>query len=251
MRYYVTADIHGFYTPFRRALEEAGYYEDEGERKLIICGDLFDRGPETLKLQEFVLDLLRKNEVILIRGNHEDLFCELATTDRGLPYRHHVHNGTYQTALDLTGYDIAMAGIRNLDFAAAARKTPYYTEIIPAMVDCFETEHYIFVHGWIPCSPQGQDRFDRYEDWRNCDGEKWASARWYNGMDAAAAGVTVEGKTIVCGHWHCSYGHSRYEKKGSEFEADADFSPYRAPGIIALDACTAHSHKVNVIILED
>lgn len=251
MRYYVTADIHGFYTPFRDALEEAGYFEDGGEKMLIICGDLFDRGTEAEKTQAFVLDLLRRNEAILIKGNHEDLFCEMVTVDKGLPYNHHVHNGTYQTALDLTGYDIAMAGIRNYDFAEAARKTPFYTEIIPAMRDFYETEHYIFVHGWIPCSPQGRYRFDSYEDWRNCNEQAWASARWYNGMDAAAAGVTADDKTIVCGHWHSSYGHSHYEKKCTEFAEDADFSPYYAPGIIALDACTAHSHKVNVIILED
>ena len=63
--------------------------------------------------------------------------------------------------------------------------------------------------------------------------------------------VTVDGKTVVCGHWHCSYGHSRYEQKCSEFGPDADSTPYRAPGIIALDAYTAHSGKVNVIVLED
>ena len=42
-----------------------------------------------------------------------------------------------------------------------------------------------------------------------------------------------------------------YENKGSEFGPDADFSPYYGPGMIALDACTAFSRKVNVIILDD
>lgn len=221
------------------------------EKKLVICGDLFDRGRETLKVQEFVLNLLHRDEVLLIRGNHEDLFCDLVTTDRGLARGHHVHNGTYQTALDLTGYDIAMAGIRHYDFAEAARDTPYYSEIMPTMLDYYETSHYIFVHGWIPCSPNGRAHFDGYTDWRNCDAREWAAARWYNGMDAAHSGVIAAGKTIVCGHWHTSYGHSHYEQKCSEFGPDADFLPYYAPGIIALDACTAHSGRVNVITLED
>ena len=43
MKYYVTADIHGFLTLFQGALKESGYYEDNGEKKIIICGDLFDR----------------------------------------------------------------------------------------------------------------------------------------------------------------------------------------------------------------
>ena len=66
-----------------------------------------------------------------------------------------------------------------------------------------------------------------------------------------AAQTCKEEKTILCGHWHCSYGHAVYEHKGSEFGSDADFSPYYGPGIIALDACTAHSRKVNVIVIED
>ena len=49
-------------------------------------------------------------------------------------------------------------------------------------------------------------------------------ARWINGMDAAQA--CTEEKTILCGHWHCSYGHATYEHKGSEFGPDADFRPY-------------------------
>ena len=251
MRYYVTADIHGFFTPFRDALEAAGYYQDDGEKKIVICGDLFDRGAEAKKMQDFAQEMLNSNQIILIRGNHEDLFCELVTKDKGLPYNHHVHNGTYQTALDLTDYDIGMAGVRHFDFAEAARNTPYYREIIPTMLDYYETEHYVFVHGWIPCYPEGRFRFGMSDDWRNSNLPQWTAALWVNGIDAVNAGVIVENKTVVCGHWHCSYGHSRYEQKCSEFGPDADFTPYYAPGIIALDACTAHSGKVNVIVLED
>ena len=61
----------------------------------------------------------------------------------------------------------------------------------------------------------------------------------------------AEHKTIVCGHWHTSYGHSKYEHKGTEFGEDADFSPYYGPGIIAIDACTAFSGKVNCLVIED
>ena len=46
MKYYVTADIHGFLSLFQEALKESGYYEDNSEKKIIICGDLFDRGEE-------------------------------------------------------------------------------------------------------------------------------------------------------------------------------------------------------------
>ena len=139
MKYYVTADIHGFYSEFEKALRESGYYDELDPHKLIILGDLFDRGQEAKKLQQFVMD--NRDDLILIRGNHEDLFVEMVTDDEGLPYSHHVSNGTYQTALQLTGWDPTMARIRNYDFADAAKQTPYYREIIPSMLNYYETEH--------------------------------------------------------------------------------------------------------------
>ena len=44
---------------------------------------------------------------------------------------------------------------------------------------------------------------------------------------------------------------AEYEGKSSEFGPDADFSPYYGPGVIALDACTAHSGRINILTLED
>ena len=83
-------------------------------------------------------------------------------------------------------------------------------------------------------------------DWREAGPQAWREARWINGMDAAQS--CREEKTILCGHYHCSYGHAVYEQKCPEAGPGADFSPYYAPGIIALDACTAYSGRVNVVI---
>ena len=249
MKYYVAADVHGFYTILHDTLEREGCFSDPEPHRLILLGDCFDRGCEVEEMQRFLLELLEKDELILIRGNHEDLFVDLVTVDRGLPVRHHVSNGTYGTALQLTGFSAAEARRHNRAFAAAARQTPYYKRIIPAAVDYFETEHYVFTHGWIPCFETGEGcEYD--PDWRNADAERWRDARWIHGMEAAQT-CREEGKTILCGHWHCSYGHAVLEKAGPEFGPGADFSPYRAPGVIALDACTALSGMINVITLED
>ena len=61
MRYYVTADVHGFYTPLHIALTEAGFFTDPEPNRLIVLGDLFDRGAEALKMQEFALSLMKDN----------------------------------------------------------------------------------------------------------------------------------------------------------------------------------------------
>lgn len=77
MRYYVTSDTHGFYTALETALKTAGYFEDTQPHKLLIVGDLFDRGDEALRLQTFILDQMENDSVILIKGNHEDMFVQL------------------------------------------------------------------------------------------------------------------------------------------------------------------------------
>ena len=111
-----------------------------------------------------------------------------------------------------------------------------------------DSQRYIFVHGWIPCVYESGE-FSYITDWRKARKDEWESARWYNGMEATQ--VCMEEKTILCGHWHTSYGHAKFEQKGSELGPDADFSPYYGSRIIALDACTALSGKVNVVVLED
>lgn len=248
MKYYVAADVHGFYSLLHSALEEAGYFSDSAPHKLLLLGDFFDRGEEAIEMQRFLLELMERDAVILVRGNHEDLFKMLVTRSMGLPLYPHVVNGTYGTALQLTGFDEKTARAHQLKLAAAARETPFYRRIIPATVDWFETEHYIFVHGWIP-GVRERGGFSYRADWREASGKDWRWARWINGMDAARS--CKEEKTILCGHYHCSYGHTKYENKGSEFGPDADFSPYYAPGVIALDACTAHSGKINIVTIED
>ena len=66
MKYYVTADVHGYFSELKTALSALGFFQDTEPHKLIVCGDLYDRGSEALHLQEFILDLLEKDEVILV-----------------------------------------------------------------------------------------------------------------------------------------------------------------------------------------
>ena len=249
MRYYVVSDIHGFHTQLIAALNQAGFFTDQQPHKLIVLGDLCDRGKEAKELEAFISDLMDKDLVILIRGNHEDLYEDLVTVDKGIGLNHHISNGTYDTALQLTGFDPVIATIRHYDFAEAAQQTIYYEKIIPAMRDFYETEHYVFVHGWIPCFREHHG-YSHISDWRNASDALWKNARWVNGMVAYTT-VYEEEKIIVCGHWHASYGHSMIDHNGSEFGCDAVFTPFYGNGIIALDACTAKTGFVNCIVLEE
>ena len=106
MKYYVTADVHGYFTALKTALAAQGFFEDTEPHKLVICGDLYDRGTEALQLQEFILDLLSRDQVVLIRGNHEDLALDLLHNWSRKSYLqcHHNLNGTVDTVCQLTGF---------------------------------------------------------------------------------------------------------------------------------------------------
>ena len=253
MKYYIVSDTHGYYTELVEALTNKGFFNDTEPHKLILCGDAFDRGGEAVKLQNFLVELLRKDELIYIKGNHEDLMEELLNTlgnplvVKGLlwGYSKHIHNGTFDTAIQLLSNKnlIESFCINSKPFVNDIKESPMYKKLFPSMVDYFETENYIFVHGWIPCTPK----------WRKASKEKWDEARWLNGIEMACGkGIIEPDKTIVCGHFHASYGHSKYGLyETSEFGKDAVFEPFYSKGIIAIDACTAHTGKVNCIVIED
>ncbi|MBQ7226633.1 MAG: metallophosphoesterase [Clostridia bacterium] len=266
MKYYVISDIHGFYTPMINALTEKGFFEDKEPSKLIICGDLLDRGEEGKQVIDFVLEMMAQDRVILIRGNHEDLLEDLIDQllygdiyDLEMECSHHNHNGTWRTALELTGFSHANALARSKMMANFLKNSVFYKKIMSQMLDYYETNNYIFVHGYIPCYAAEGDTvyrpYKRYylnKEWRRAPLQEWRNARWYNGMEfACKRGLRVENKTVVCGHWHTSYGHAWVDHRCSEFGKDADFSPFYHDGVIALDGCTKHSGVVNCIVLED
>lgn len=261
MKHYVVADPHGFYTELIEALKNAGFFDDKEPHKLIVCGDALDRGGEAVKMQNFLLELYEKGELIFVRGNHEDLLEDMMDDVIEDPwmflngYSHHVRNGTFDTAMQLSKMNVKEAIMRLHDLVFATKESPFYKTLMPSSVDYYETEHYVFVHGWIPFITTGTSISRSYHynpSWREASAEEWRQARWPNGMDMAEKfGIIEPGKTVVCGHWHASYGHFAFEHKGAQHGPYADYSPYFGTGIIALDACTARTRMVNCIVIED
>ncbi len=168
---------------------------------------------------------------------------------------YHYANGTIDTVCQLTETTEEELFVNAEEVGRKLLRNPYIQTIIPQMLDYYETEHYIFTHGWIPCVlDESENKGTKYVpigDWRNADEDLWKKARWINGMEAAHHGVVEKGKTIVCGHWHCSFGHAHYEDDGGEFDNKPNFNPYYGKGIIAVDACTPVSKRINCIVLED
>ena len=262
MKYYVVADIHGYLTELREALGQAGFFDDEEPCKLIVCGDLLDRGGEAVELVDFMVELLDQGKLIYVEGNHEELLVScLQEISRGGIYdiaagmSVHYTNRTWDTLLQLSSMSELEAYGNPLELVSRIRSSPFYSRLLPAAVNWFETERYVFVHGWIPCAMEGYGFNASYEylpDWREADTTAWRTARWHNGMELAFLhGITVPDKTVVCGHFHTSYGHAAINGVGTEWGEDACFEPFVGEGIIALDGCTAVSGRVNCIVIED
>lgn len=230
---FCVSDIHGFYDEFKSALDSAGFDKNNPEHWLISCGDNFDRGAQPKEVMRFLNSLERK---VLIRGNHEELLESLI--ERGYPMNHDKHNRTTDTVFGLSTFPHKPYYFQE----ACAEIEPMVFRFTSQMVNSFETQNYVFVHGWLPTRGGAV----AYPNAFACE---WDQARWQNGIACARRGLTID-KTVVCGHWHCSYGHAEVDGK-PEFGDGADFSPFYAPGIIAIDGCTAVTGVVNIVVLDD
>lgn len=240
-KFFVTSDIHSFYTPLKEALDKVGFDPNNEEHWLIVCGDCFDRGYESEKVLHFLMSLQRK---ILVKGNHDILLEECCM--REFPYSYDSSNGTRKTIQDLGG------AVYRRSFAECCCRTwdrlARYRELL---VNYFETRNYIFVHSWIPIISQNGSYYKYDENWRDASDNNWEEAMWGNPFDMHSLDINKTGKTIVFGHWHCSTGHKMLGHCKSEFGEDAIWEPYYAEGVIGIDRCTAYTGECNVIVLED
>ena len=245
-KFFVVSDIHGFYDEMKLALDEAGFDPNNEEHWIVTCGDHFDRGRQPAEVMRYLKNIPR---TILVKGNHEQLLMDCI--DRGYWHGYDMTNGTFQTICDLA------PSAETFDVAC---NTVYWKvkDLMDLMVDYFETKNYIFVHSWVPLISKDNlpayytrnRQFEFRDDWREASSKEWEDSRWGNPFELAEQGLNKTGKTIIFGHWHSSTGWAKAEGR-SEFGEDAKFDPYYGDGFIAIDACTAHSGKVNVLVLED
>ena len=253
MKYFVFGDVHGFFDEWQKALNEAGFDINNPEHILVSLGDITDRGPKSKECLEFIMNKVPVGRRILITGNHEDLMEEAIC--RKMFLMHDIHNGTRKSAYELTGLD--PENVYDDEVCRAMKYNDLWNSYVGSCIDYAEVGDYIFVHGWIPCFDMWGRAFYNRDNWREGD---WKKARWINGMEAWNQGIRIEDKTIVCGHWHTSWGHSHLHNVGCEWEqpwisdkidTSMHSEPFIDKGIIAMDACTAISGRVNIITFDD
>ena len=237
---FAVSDIHGHLTALKYALEEAGFDRKNPDHLLICCGDYFDRGTENFEVLKF-FDLLENK--VLLRGNHEDMLFEIFETGRLKP--HNFLNGTVETITEFFGKYCLDPATDTIDFSGKTRILDRATDFINETKNYFETENYVFTHGWLPVS-KTEKGFKIKENWRNCTTEDWKTARWTKWSEMYTECDRLSDKTIVCGHYPTLFAN-KFDPARPKDCADI----FYGNGVTVIDGGTFTSGRVNVLVIED
>lgn len=231
---FVVSDVHGHCTLLKAALDKAGFDKDDPEHLLICCGDYFDRGDENMEVLRFFERLKHK---VLLRGNHEDMLLKLLQTGKLQP--HQYINGTINTLKNIFGKYFVDPVDDTIDFSGKTRITDRICAFIGETADYYETEHYVFVHGWLP------ENAGTPEARQKASSEAWEKARWVKWNERYMGQRPLRDKTLVCGHVPAFYANALDPSRGKDC-----YEIFYGNGIIAIDAGTADTKKINVLVID-
>lgn len=279
IKYFCVSDIHSFYEPLMKALTEKGFEMNNKCHKLLLLGDAFDRGDDTIKVFEFLKTLADENRLIYVMGNHEELFFDcLKEIDHGkTPSSHHFHNKTVKTICMLCGQNewvVYAPHAPDIKQMIKEKTKPVADFIKQNAVNYFQLGNKVFVHSWIPCQVKGNDYtwnpvYEKPFDWwdkkeeelneeeRNLFDAEWSAARWGNPYLMWKNKLYPKDICIVFGHFHTSYGHSRIDMKCKEWpqqnkvDWQSAFKPWIKENAIGIDACCAYSGFINCLVFDE
>ena len=281
MKYFVVSDIHSFATELKTALKLAGFEKTNKDHILIVCGDVFDRGSETVEVYKFLTSIPKKR-LILVKGNHEDLYLELLK--KKFPDNYDFSNHTVDTFCHIAGYSPEILTAKY--WYKLEEENPYeriqqaWQEILRAVEESpitswlksaqwknfYELDKYIFVHSFIPLiNLDGlpswyidNRKFHYFANWRIDATElEWYDARWgcpyQEYLDGHFKHEEAEGKVLVCGHWVVTDFRQVINNKWSD-----STEIYYSEHLIGLDCgvwkykgSNSYYHPQNVLVIDD
>jgi len=117
---------------------------------LIFLGDYIDRGTDSKKVVEEVINLKSQYHIITLLGNHEKMLLDIL--QKSLPIETWLFNGGETTLLS---YGIKKYNISSDLFP------PEHIEFFKSLLPYYEMDNYIFVHaGLKPNIPLGKQSID-------------------------------------------------------------------------------------------
>lgn len=191
------SDIHGNLPFLKGLLETAGYTPDD---ILVLVGDLVEKGPDSLAVLRYVMELARRNTVYALRGNCDNLVEEFVRADAGMGaefYRHYLNVWRERCLLLQMGREAGFQARGPEDLPAlrevVVRKFAPELAFLSAMPVILETPDYLFVHGGVP-GEEGLEDLDAWGCMKNDDflSQGHSFRRW-----------------CVVGHWPVTLYHEK------------------------------------------
>lgn len=276
---FIVSDVHGHLKELKLGLEKAGYSSDDENNILIVLGDNFDRGTESLEVYEFLKPLTDEGKAIVLHGNHEDFMIDfLKGKDCAFNFMYNGFSKTIDSFLGQTrawemfcfycseNQDLArsMYGKRVepllgdfysiptevrfevfQDYARSYIKRKY-KELLPwleSLLYYCESEKYIFTHASIDgeCEDWHEPTYSKYEDWSPWQYLTWDDGSFYEKL------IKNTDKTVVVGHFHTDEIRRRYGIANEEKENEILYADHK----IFIDTCTILTKRVNVLVIKD
>ena len=151
-RYYVIGDIHGrldLYEALIAEIERDIAARPKAEARIILLGDLVDRGPDSAGVIARTRAWQQQRNVRVLIGNHEDMF--LASFDKPEALRHFVKHGGRETILSfgLSKKQFAALTLEEL-FERLPRIVPQSVrDYVAAFEPMIVAGDYAFVHAGV------------------------------------------------------------------------------------------------------
>lgn len=133
---FVLSDIHGCADELEALLKKIPLIKGS---QIIFLGDYVDRGPNSKKVIDIILDLKTKYEVIALKGNHEKMFLDFLRNKDTPEALSFIYNGGGAT---LASYSDPKTGQYEIP------KT--HIKFFDSLKLYYETDDYIFVHAGLP-----------------------------------------------------------------------------------------------------
>lgn len=147
---FVVGDIHGNYELLENILTKWNPKEEQ----LIFLGDYIDRGPDSLKVLQKVIDLTKNFGAIAISGNHEQILLYwLNNTEKSSEFFFHEKVGGTATIHSLfpeLKENIIFSDVNVLELASKVKEQfSVEVEFIKNLKVYYEWDSYLFVHAGI------------------------------------------------------------------------------------------------------
>ncbi|WDV44942.1 metallophosphoesterase [Clostridiaceae bacterium M8S5] len=223
------SDIHGSYDLLKRLIDRAKLKEND---YLIILGDAIQKGEDNRKTLDYIKELSKRNNTIILTGNHERYILGLLKEENAEDLAYHLNNVRYPCIIKEWINELGIEyksinDIKNIQTKIVSR----YQDYIRYMMDlpiALELDEFIFVHAGI----------DDIEDWTQSEVRSMLSISEFLEKKHSA------GKYVVVGHWPTQ----NYRERSLNGDVIID----NKKKIIAIDGGNGvkYAGQVNALIIE-